>query len=675
MHESAYTVDPEAVDEARRERVSQLCEMVESDSKHWEYAFKRMRRWRQFARGIQWPQSDKEQADDPERLYTANITLRHLKQRTASIYAKNPKFKWRRKKRMNFTYWDGSAQQLQMAMATVNQDQTGLAMAIVQDAISGRQDSLAVERTGETMTALYEHFIGEQIPPTKKMAKKQVFTSLTCGVAYFKQTFQRATELPPDQSRALADNMAQLARLERLSEDLAAGDLDKNAAEMDELRSLIEQIEEQEQIIVREGLALDYPDSTNLIPDKNLTYLPGFVGCGHVTEQYCLTPEQIKEVYGKDVSGHYKQYRESDQIPLTGGGNKEGRDTARVWEIWDRETNSVCTVCDGYFDYLVEPHAPISYTERFYPWFVYAPNATDDTDDPFPPSDVEIIMSQQMEINRAGEGLRQHRWAARPGHVSGSNISESDAKKIAMRKAHDVIVLDGLDQGEDVRAKFQPFPASPIDPNLYNTGPAFTDILRSVGTQEANLGGTSGATATESSLAESSRQSTLASAIDEFDDLLTEMARAGGQILLQEMSLPQVQKIVGRGAVWPEVSREDLANEIFLEVEAGSSGRPNQSHEVQVMERIAPLLFQIPGIKHEWIARRLLRTLDDGINYEDAVDMDALPIMVANGQMQASANRGSMEGQGGSDNAERPPEPGPKGPPGPGQSGFGSENS
>jgi hypothetical protein len=675
MAEHFFKIEPDSVDDARRARVAEVLKMVKDDREHWDYAFKRMRKWKNFARGKQWPGSKPEDMSDPDRNYVANITLRHLKQRTASIYAKNPTFIWRRKRRLNMRFWDGTAQQLQFAMQMVDagMDPTGMQMSIIQDAMASRTESQKNDRIGETLTGLYSYFIAEQIPPTKKMAKKQVFTSLTCGVAYFKQTFQRATDYPADVTRQLSDHMAQLQHLERLSEDLSAGEFTAEDAQADELRSLIQQLEQTEQIVLREGIALDYPDSTSIIPDQNLTYLPGFVGCGHVTEEYSLTVNQIKEVYRVDVSDHHTAYHETkdDDARMT---ERPERETCRVWEVWDRASNSMYVVCDGYFDYLVEPHAPVTYTERFYPWFVYAPNATDDSDDPFPPSDVELIMSQQMEINRAGEGLREHRFAARPGHVTASNITTKDGASIRGRKAHDVLTLQGLSEGEDIRQKLMPFPTNPIDPNLYATGPAFTDILRTVGTQEANLGGASGATATETSIAESSRQSTLESAIDEFDDLLTEMARAGGQILLQEMSPEKVAEIVGPGAVWPEMAADEVAKEIYLEVEAGSSGRPNRAQEVQVTERIAPLLFQMPGLKHEWLLRRMLKILDDGINYEDAVDMDALPIVAMNGMMQANANKGGMqEGKGGSNNASAPPEPGPAGPPVPGQAGFASE--
>lgn len=666
---------PEDTPEARLRHVQDLIKMVKADAKHWSYAFRRIEEWRRFARGIQWPGTRNEDLSDADRRYVANITMRHLLQRRDAIYAKNPTYKWRHSRKMLRKHWDGTATQLNMAQQLVQSglDQTGSALAILQDAISSKQQADVTQKIGETATILYQYFLREQNPPLKKMMKKQILTSLTSGAAYFKQTFQRASDYTPEVQRSIEDARSQLAKIERLSADITDGEITSEDAEAEELRAMLQALEESETVILREGIAIDYPDTTNIIPDRNMTYLPGFVGCDHVTEQYCLTPEQIQEIYGKDIKGNYTQYKNSskDEIGKAQTTKEDGEEiTGRVWEIWDKVAGLVYTVCDGYDDYLDEPHAPITYTERFYPWFVYAPNAVDDPDDPYPPSDVELIMPMQMEINRAGEGLRQHRWAARPGWVTGANVPDEDKLAMERRAPHTVVSLKSLGPDERIDAKFQPFPTSPIDPNLYSTGPAFSDILRSVGTQEANLGGTSGATATETSISQSSRQSTTDSAIDEFDDLLTEMARAGGQILFEEMSPEKVLEIVGPGAMWPDLSRHEVAAEIHLEVESGSSGRKNRAQEVQVRERMYPLMFQIPGYSQEFMLRDMLNVLDDSIRPEDAIDMNALSIMAMNGQQQAASNKGDGQGdngQGGSDNAQRPPAPSSTGPAKPGQ--------
>ncbi len=679
-------VDESKISDARRQLVKELCDMVKDDRDYWDYAFKRMKQWRKFARGLQWPGMDKKELGDADRPYVANVTMRHLKQRTASIYAKNPNYMWRRKKRITSTAWDGTAKQLMVAQRVVQAgaDLTGRYNAILQDAIRTRQEAETIGKVGETLTCLYSYFIAEQTPPAKMMAKKAVLTSLTCGVAYFKQTFQRVLDHSPETARAISDASDQLQKIERLAHEMMEGELTPESADAEQLRLMIQSLESQPKIVLREGLALHYPDPTNIIPDKNMTYLPGFVGCGHVTEQYCLTPEQVEETYGVDISSCYTGYRGSEvRSAAKGVTGSDDRDTARVWEIWDMRSNLVYVVCDGYPDFLVEPSAPLTYTDRFYPWFTYAPNATDDDADPFPPSDVELMQTQQEEINRAGEGLRDHRYAARPGWVLGSSINEEDATKLRLRKAHEIISLNSLGTDEDVAKKFQQWPTIGIDMNLYSTSPAFADIMRSVGSQEANLGGTSNSTATEASVAESSRQSALASAIDEFDDLLNEMARAGGQILLQEMSAEKVMEIVGPGALWPQQDRQKIAEEIHLEAIAGSSGRPNQAQQVAVMERVYPLMFQMPGIKPEKLLQHAIKVLDDTAVYEDWIDMDLLPItMIAgasgapgNGEQNPSGNADSdpnAQGQEGQNNAPRPPGRQP-GQVGPGQAGFGMQ--
>lgn len=648
------------LEESREAKVSELVDAVKEDLEHWEYAFNRMKRWRKFARGYQWPGTTKDEMADADRMYVANITMRHVQQRTAAIYAKNPRFRWKKSRRMNSTIWDGTLETLQAAQQALAGDNPMVspqtAEAVIMDAMESRAESERVAKMGRTATILYEYQIGEQTHPTKKMMKKQVRSSLVCGVAYFKQTWQRETELSPDGQQAINDHMSKIAEIERLAADLDDNEFNETDPQMEELKQLMKSIEEDEQIILRQGLALDYPNSVNIIPDKNLTYLPGFVGCGRVSEAYDLTPDQIKKIYKVEVSKGCREYVIK---------NDEGKDrtTARVFEIWDKDTGMVCTVCDGHNDYLVEPHAPATYTERFWPWFVLAPNVMDEDTDPFPPSDVELIMCQQMEINRAGEAIRDHRHAARPGHVAARNIPDSDQKSIASRAAHDVVTLTSLGQGEKIGDLLQAFPTSPIDPNLYNTGPVFTDIMRSVGTQEANLGGTSGATATESNIAESSRQSVLGSTMDEFDDLLTEMADAGGQMLFLEMGAEEVQEIVGPGAVWPELSREEVAKSVKLEVDAGSSGLQNQALEVQIMERLTPLLIQMPNVDQEWLLKRILRALDDRMDYEDAIEMGALSIIAINGQLQGAANRGSAPmSAGGGSNAPQPNMPQQTGP-------------
>lgn len=651
------------VSASRQQLVSDLIDNVKNDLLHWDDAFKRMRRWRNFARGKQWPGMTKSDGADPEARYVANVTLRALKRRTDRTYARNPKFTFERARRLNLKYWDGTAASLQKAALFVESgaDQTGYWQKVITEASAANADEAVKQRIGETASILYEYFIREQTPSAKMMMKKQVTASLMNGVSYFKQTFQRVTDYTPEASSRLADHRERLAKLQRLAADAADAEIFDGSSEMEELQLMISDLERTEKIVIREGLAIDYPDSMNIIPDRNMTYLPGFIGCSYVTEQHNLTREKVKEIYKIDLGSDFKSYHVAEDE----SGNKSEK--ARVWEIWHKGDNLLYVVCEGYNDFLIEPVSPPTYTERFYPWFVYAPNAIEDQDDPFPPSDVELIMPMQTEINRSGESLRNHRWANRPGHVTGVNIDEEDAAKLQSRAEHEVVVLKGLGEDEDIRRKLQPFPTVPLDPNLYNTSPAFTDMLHASGNQEATLGGTSDATATESSIAESNQQISRTSDVDDLDELLNDMARAGSQILFAEMSAEKVEEIVGPGALWPDMDRDAIAKEIMLQVVAGSSGRPNQAQQIQMRERVYPMLFQIPGLNPEKMARDLIHIMDDSIRYEDWVDTDAPSLTALNGQMQAQANAAG----GGANNAPRPPARSTDGPPGAGQEGLG----
>jgi hypothetical protein len=137
----------------------------------------------------------------------------------------------------------------------------------------------------------------------------------------------------------------------------------------------------------------------------------------------------------------------------------------------------------------------------------------------------------------------------------------------------------------------------------------------------------------------------MGSNIDDIDDLLSGIARTGSQILLQECSADTVKRIVGEGAMWPDMSRQQISDELWLQIEAGSTGRPNQAQEIANAERLFPLLLQIPGIKPEWLAKELIKRLDDKLDITNAFQ-SMLPSIIAMNGMASRLGAGP-EGPGG----------------------------
>ena len=94
----------------RKALINAWSRRVKGAKSHWDKAFRRMRDDEQFAFGKQWSK----EADD--RRYVANLALRLVSQKTAFLYAKNPKAIARRRERINNTSWDGKQSTLDALM-------------------------------------------------------------------------------------------------------------------------------------------------------------------------------------------------------------------------------------------------------------------------------------------------------------------------------------------------------------------------------------------------------------------------------------------------------------------------------------------------------------------------------------------------------------------------------
>ena len=673
QNEDLLERDPPEPTEARAQLVSDWSAKIKRAKKYWEPVYNRMKADQDFAAGYQW---SKEEKDDR---YTANLTLRIIAQRVAFFYAKNPKFDAHRRARIMNTVWDGDQSSLmalqqaasqvsqQVAMGVMDpmmaqqaQQQT---MPILQDAARVKSQEEQLNKIGKTLELLFRAQIDQATHDFKQMMKMVVRRASTTGVGYVKLGFERVMQKKPDIEQRLADISNRLSTLERLSADLHDDQTDENGPEAEQLRLLMNDLGNQMQIVVREGLTFDYPASMNIIPDPKTISLREFLGADWVAEEYILSPNDVKEIYDVDVGKQFNAYKGVDDgVTVTSRGGfvvlqdktaktdtREGNDgrSCCIWEVYNRKDGMVYTLCDGYKDFIREPASPEVHTDRFWPWFTLTLNEVDHETMIFPPSDVKLIRDMQMDYNRGRQGVREHRRAARPKTiVAAGMVDQEDLEKLSNHPDNAIIELNGLQPGQKVEELLQAFRGPPIDPNLYDVEQTFTDMMRVSGIQDANIGATSGSpSATQSNIAEASRATAMGSNIDDIDDLLTGIARCGSQILLQEVSVDTVKRIVGEGAVWPDMTSQQISDELWLQIEAGSTGRPNQAQEIANAERIFPILMQVPGIKPEWIAKELIKRLDDKMDITTAFQ-SMLPSIIAMNGMASRLGAGP-EGPGG----------------------------
>lgn len=714
------------VPEDRRKLCQRIISTIKADKRFHDKAFKRMKRDMFVAfhgREETWA----------EKNYKANIAGRHVKQKTAALYAKNPKATAKRAERLDFAQWDEDPQSLMLALQTI---QAGVAVAsqhaatagvpavpgvqpdpsapsglanemqgavkqavmpgmghnggpempppemppgfeearaVVEDFQQGMTRRRAADKVCRTLEILFAKAMREQKPVDFKMGMKQVVrrTIATC-VGYVELGFQREYGPRPGLTEHLADSRARLDHLASLKEEAGEGEIDECDAEMAELNASVAALQAEPEIVTREGLVFDYPRSTKVIPDRLCKTLVGFIGARHLSIEYEYTTDEVKEIFNCDLK-KYSQYTPDgkgmsevagdffDEDGETAEQHRKTGGLVRVWKHYDKPAGLVYYVADGHDDFLREPAAPDVFVEDFWPVYALTFNETESEDELFPLSDVSLMLDMQREQNRSRQGKREHRDAARPrwAYANGS-IKEGDIEKIGTVKPFEAVGLD-IDPQTELNKILQAFPVPGVDPNLYDTGEIFTDMQLVVGSQQASLGGLAKATATESAISASSSATADGSSSDDLDGFITIIARASGQILLKEMSEEQVMLVVGPGASWPHATLSEIAGEVFMEIEAGSTGKPNQAVEINNWKQMLPLLLQIGSIKPLWLARESLRRLDDRLDLTEAI-AEGIPAIVAqNAAGQAGGAPGAAPGPMPENPANAPAAQGPSG--------------
>ena len=620
------------VPDSRKQLITLWTSRILRAKKRWESDFKRMKANEEFVTGIQY--DDQENMTTPK--YVANFTLRLIAQKVATLYAKNPEAVSYRRKRLDFAVWDGNvetliqaAQQVQMAIMG-GQPPAMEAWAVLMDYERGKENQQKIELVGKTLEIVYQYQCDTQDPEFKVQMKQLVRRVCTCGVGYVRLNFQREYEDGLETSTGSTSTPALLKRAREIMERLEEGDLQSTSPEWEELQILLGAIQRStaahEEVRMNERLVFDFPPATSIIPDERCKDIRLFTGAHWIVQEYLFPADFIRGYFEKDVTNKAKAYNLTDDAkrePTDATVSQNpAPDVFRVWNVIDKDTKSEFFICEGYEDYLQEPTAVEPVTRRFWPIFPLVFNAIEVENESkasiFPPSDVDLIRSAQKEHNRIRESLKRHRVANRPTYIAAKNTLEAEDKLALIESEdNDVVEISNVTPGADVSKLVSALPKVGLDPLVYDTNPQQQDALITTGAQEANLGPAQpDVTATVGTIAEQSRITGASSNVDDLDDFLTELAEAGGETCLRYMSRATVQHIVGPGAVWPEIDRDDYLNELLLKVVAASSGRPNKAIEIANWERLAPLLLQA-GANVQAIIRETVKRANDQLDPEE----------------------------------------------------------
>lgn len=550
------------------------------------------------------------------------------------------------------------------------------AQAILVDYAQGMQEKAMLEKISETGELLIKQQWDAQSPDILICAKQAVTQVITSRVAFAKVMYQRQAVPGPTGGMAtetantmqFQDRLASLqAQLKEIQDEEPGADdplLAQSRMMQQTIREEIEDLQEQAsgggqaQPAPDEGVVIDWLSATSVIVDRRCKCLKEFIGAHRVAHELIMTVAECETKFGVNLrdSGArlysegedgWRTQEANESTPSDQEGAKSKADKFRnakvcVWHIEDKDSGLTYVICDGVKDFLTEPGENEPEVNRFWSIVALTFNAqVIETNDPvndvtiYPRSDVRLMMPMQINVNKAGQEKRLHRAANRPGWVGdktafASTAGQSDLQKLANpRNGHDVLMLENM-QGKKIEDVLQPIPKQEFDNNLYDNSADSQAMMLATGQQASDLGEQRpDEKATGQNIAAAARADSVGSNIDDLNFFFSMLAQMCWEMDIQEMPQAAVQALVGRGATWPELTRDQVAQSIFFRIEAGSMGRPNQQAELQKIQVLGPQILQMltaMGKSPEPLLKLVIKAWDANIDLDQLLaDAQVLP--------------------------------------------------
>jgi hypothetical protein len=453
----------------------------------------------------------------------------------------------------------------------------------------------------------------------KSRAKMTVRCALTSSFGVVKVLYQRDIHEDPMIKSRIQDTQDNIAAVERLLADIRdpeqRGDIE---ARHKELEQTMAALNEQVEVKASEGLVLDRVLTDHLLIDPDVCEFWDYVQADWMAQVIPMKKSRAEAQYGMKL-GQAKAYQPA--LPGMSAGHSRARGDARlgagtsgvlaedqqiaVLEIWDKVSQRVYTMAEGCSYWLREPYSPPKAGERWYPYFLLPFNVV--VGQFVAPSIVDLTARLQQEHNDARDTFNQHRKLCLPGWVCGAEVSEKTIKRFGDSTLGEITIIDT--EGKPLNQVIIPRQPPPIDPAVYDTSVVRYDWEQVTGLQDAARGSMVDAkTATEAKIMQQGLSGRVAEFRDQVEDWLQDIARYTAQILLQELTAQQVERIMGApgekqvatpmGMVtvpdpqydWPELTRDDIYGAIEMKIRAGTSGAPDRSEQQESWGKVLPVL-------------------------------------------------------------------------------------
>jgi hypothetical protein len=505
----------------------------------------------------------------------------------------------------------------------------------------GEEEYAKTKRFSKTAQAALNRMFVEE-PKLKARAKANVRSTMNTSVGWLKLTLQSSLEGDPLTLARIADIQDNLNRIEHLvRESKHTVDPHELNRQREELKLQYKTILDGKEVKLAKGFVIDRVKTEDIfILDESIREFDDYVHAKKLAHRVWMTDDDYKQRFKRKVdktASVYGQPASGEAVDESGAKieintNNEDRNTYRaVYEVWDRTTNMVSVVCEGCKGYSKAPRSMEWSSERWYPFFALAFNVVEGRWRPL--SDVELLQHLQDEYNTTRHLYAEARKEAIPTRLfrKSGGLTEEDIANLKDRRARDWIGVEG-NPTMPLKDEILQLDGITIDPAAYDVTLIRNDMDMMVGLSDASRSNLIQAkTATEAEIMRQSLMTRVAERQDSAEDMVSEMATACLQIMLQAFSKAEIQELVGEGADWPEEADiETIFRQIRVSVKAGTTGRPNQVKEreswAQIMPIINETITQVAELRaagHPDMANAKIELLKETLlRYDEKIDVD-----------------------------------------------------
>ncbi len=462
----------------------------------------------------------------------------------------------------------------------------------------------------------------------KKRAKGAVRSAMTTKLGWVKVIYQRDIRTDPVIQGRINDAQENIRRIEYLIEACEdEAERRHNEALKAELIQQVAALEEQVEVSAAEGVVIDRLLTEDVLVDPSIKDFDCYADAEWIAHRIWYRPDRYEEAFGKAAGSKAKLYS-ADGAENAGAKRSDDDAYLAVWEIWHKGSNTVYTLCEGEEDWARAPYRPQKLGEQWYPLFPLGLHLVDGQF--LPMSTVEMLKGLQDEYEQTRADYAELRAKNKPHYVTSSETPERDIQRKVVAGIGEVVIVDA--NGRPIREVFDVAQQLPIDPAQYDTSQIRADMEWMSGLGDAARGSVMRAkTATEAEIMQAGLASRTTEMQDAIEDWIRDIAQYVAEILLQELTPPQVQRMAGEGAVWPQMRKDEIFDLVQIEIRAGTTGKPNKIQEqknwLEFMPQLRELIAQVSELRKAGdaetadalvrVARETIRRFDERFDVEE----------------------------------------------------------